>query len=523
MPPYVIYARKSTESEDRQVLSIQSQIAELQRVAAREGVPVAEVLTESKSAKAPGRPVFGSLLARAAKGQIGGVLCWKMDRLARNHFDTGQVLQALADGKLERVITSDRIYTRDGNDRFMGTFEFAAATKFIDDLRANVKRGMRARIERGWACNVPPIGYRNDRIAKTIVRDPERFDHVRRLWELLLTGTVRVEQIRQIAEKEMGLRSRFTGRALCRAALYRMFANPFYMGMISLGERGTSIGSHPPMVTREEFDRARSILRRPGSARPQKREFAYTGMVRCGVCGRHLTGEMHCRPNGKQYVYYRCAGNHNSLCRERTISERSLDAQLAGYLARLRIPSAILGFLEKHVAASLADEVRRRATVRESLKAALAGAQREEQNLLSLRLRDLVDDAVFLKKRTALRDQRRGLEERVERSQSNATAGGELVTQILHFSERAQSAFTTGTLFQKKMILEAVSANTTVRSKKVALEFKIPFSQVADSGGCHNWIALVDYLRTWIDAKTEFFALPDLGMTPLSGDRPIAS
>ena len=60
MGQYVIYARKSTASDDRQVLSIDSQIHELRQLALRHDVAVSEVLTESRSAKAPGRPVFGS-------------------------------------------------------------------------------------------------------------------------------------------------------------------------------------------------------------------------------------------------------------------------------------------------------------------------------------------------------------------------------------------------------------------------------------------------------------------------------
>src|SRR5947208_17167317 len=117
MPSYVIYARKSTESEDKQVLSIDSQVAELKAHALKHGVTVAEVLTESRSAKAPGRPVFGQLVRRIHRGEVSGVLSWKMDRLARNHLDTGTVLQALADGKLERIITSDGVEPGGGHDR----------------------------------------------------------------------------------------------------------------------------------------------------------------------------------------------------------------------------------------------------------------------------------------------------------------------------------------------------------------------------------------------------------------------
>jgi DNA invertase Pin-like site-specific DNA recombinase len=210
MSAHVIYARKSTESDDRQVLSIDSQVQELKLLALRRGLEVQEVMSEARSAKAPGRPIFGSLMRRIAKGEIASILCWKMDRLARNHLDHGAVLQALADGKLERVITPEREYTADGNDRFLGNFEFGIATKFIDDLRANVRRGNRARFQLGWPNYRPPIGYLEDRSGPTttVVKDPERFSIVRNMWDQLLTGSSPIE-ISRWAE-DHGLRTRKT-------------------------------------------------------------------------------------------------------------------------------------------------------------------------------------------------------------------------------------------------------------------------------------------------------------------------
>ena len=90
------------------------------------------------------------------------MLCWKMDRLARNPYDSGRHPSGSGRRKLERIITSDGVKTANGNDRLMGTFELAIATKFIDDLRANVKRGNRARFEKGWPNYLPPLGYLND-------------------------------------------------------------------------------------------------------------------------------------------------------------------------------------------------------------------------------------------------------------------------------------------------------------------------------------------------------------------------
>src|SRR5262249_11316110 len=130
MPTNVIYARKSSESEDRQILSVDAQVREMKDLAARHGLAIAEVLTETRSAKAPGRPVFDALMRRVYKGDIGAIFSWKMDRLARNPKDSGNLLHALGEGLVKQIITIDGVKTPSGNDRLMGSVELAFATKF---------------------------------------------------------------------------------------------------------------------------------------------------------------------------------------------------------------------------------------------------------------------------------------------------------------------------------------------------------------------------------------------------------
>jgi DNA invertase Pin-like site-specific DNA recombinase len=337
MPAHVIYARKSTESDDRQVLSIDSQVQELKLLALRRGLEVHEVLTEARSAKAPGRPIFGQLMKRVANRQVGAVLCWKMDRLARNHLDTGQVLQALADGKLPRVITPEREYTADGNDRFLGNFEFGIATKFIDDLRANVRRGNRARFQQGWPNYRPPIGYLNDRAAKTIVTDEERFPLVRRMWDELLAGRMNPMEIARAADT-WGLRTPKSaqrgGKPLSFQNVYRLFSNPYYMGLIRLKSGESYKGAHEPMITPGEFEQAQQILGRPGRSHRVRHLFAYAGLLKCGLCGRTLVPEEHVKRSGKRLVYYRCRGRTDRRpCPNPSLPEATLEAQLEAGLA----------------------------------------------------------------------------------------------------------------------------------------------------------------------------------------------
>jgi len=518
MPTYVIYARKSSESEDRQVMSIDSQIHELRAIAARSGVNVSDVLTEAHSAKAPGRPVFTQLMRRIHKGEVSGILCWKMDRLARNPYDAGLVLQAQLDGKIERIITSDGVKNSDGNDRLLGSFEFALATKYIDDLRANVKRGNRARFQRGWINYIPPPGYMNDRIAKTIVKDPERFDLVRQMWTMLLTGVVRPSQILKTANEQWHFRTRKYrsrgGTPLAPSVMYDLFANPFYAGTIRLRNGDTYPGAHDPMVTRHEFARAQDILGRPGRARPIRHRFPFTGMIRCPNCGGTVTAEEHVKRSGKRYVYYRCSHTRpGQPCREPAVPAQMLIDQLAAELLNLRMSDKTQRWVEARLRTTISSEAGQVQATRESQVRALQDLQREEDNLLSLRLRDQIDDGIFAGRRSELTQRRETLEASVSRTTKSADELLQRLHDVLAFSARAHSVFTTGSPVQQRQILETVGLNYTLSGRKAAYQLKNPFLLIASARTIPDWRARAEDLRTWL-GESEDFTLPDLDHPP---------
>lgn len=91
----------------------------------------------------------------------------------------------------------------------------------------------------------------------------------------------------------------------------------------------------------------------------------------------------------------------------------------------------------------------------------------------------------------------------------DSEAVGSLVARTLEFSSRVALLFAEGTTVQQRSVLEAVGLNCTLRGRKVALEFKNPFRMVAEAGSCRNWCSVVDDVRTWIEDRTEYFALPE--------------
>src|ERR1700734_909254 len=96
---YLLYARKSTESEERQVLSIDSQIKEMLQLADREGLEVVQMKRESHSAKETGkRPVFNEIIEELKAEKYNGLLTWAPDRISRNAGDLGKIVDLMDAG-----------------------------------------------------------------------------------------------------------------------------------------------------------------------------------------------------------------------------------------------------------------------------------------------------------------------------------------------------------------------------------------------------------------------------------------
>lgn len=515
-PIHLIYARKSTESEDRQVLSIDSQVQELKDLALRRGVVVAEVLQEARSAKAPGRPIFGDLMRRIHRREIAGVLCWKMDRLARNHFDTGQILQALADGTLPSVITTDRTYTADGNDRFLGNFELGMATKYIDDLRQNVRRGNRARFQQGWPNYRPPVGYVEDRATKTVVKDPERFDMLRRAWDLMLSGSMRPSQVLRVLNDQWQFRTRRTARQggarLSMSQLHKLLSNPFYTGVIRLKSGETYQGAYPAMVTPEEFARVQQLLGRASRNGKAKHEFAYSGTLVCASCGRPLVGEQHIKPSGLRLVYYRCHRRMwDAKCSEPALPEARFECQMVSKLEDMRLADGIAAWIRRALERSLGAELRQRAVSKESSERALKDADVEADTLLTLRLRGLVDDQIFVLRRDEIAARKATVQQHLAQPQASPEELLARFDAVVNFAQKAPEMLKNGTPVQRRQIIQAIGSNWRVRGKEALFLAKAPFSAFARAGESSSWWATCDEIRTWLIASQTPEGAADMG------------
>ncbi|MBI3573104.1 MAG: recombinase family protein [Candidatus Kerfeldbacteria bacterium] len=160
---FCLYARKSSEDDERQALSIDSQIKEMLDRAKLEKMKVKDVRQESYSAKQSGqRPVFNELLTDIRKGTFNGILTWAPDRLSRNAGDLGILVDLMDSGHLEAIRTHGQTFTNTPNDKFLLMILCSQAKLENDNRGENVKRGLRAKAQMGFRPGMTPLGYLNE-------------------------------------------------------------------------------------------------------------------------------------------------------------------------------------------------------------------------------------------------------------------------------------------------------------------------------------------------------------------------
>ena len=503
---YFLYCRKSSEDEDRQVLSIESQREEMERLRAGwPGVEVAEVFEESFSAKAPGRRVFDAMLKRIAAGEAEGIIAWHPDRLARNSIDGGRIIYLLDTQALKDLRFATFSFENNSQGKFMLSIIFGYSKYYVDSLSENVRRGCRTKVQHGWLPSLAPLGYLNDKEAKTIIADPERFPLVQQMWRLMLTGAYSPRRIWEIATGDWGLRTvprkRIGGNPVTLSAVYRVLTNPFYAGILER-EGQTFPGKHPPMITLNEFEQVRALMSRGGKPR-QTRTFAYTGMIRCGECGFAVTGEEKVNRFGSRYTYYHCSKRRLDVrCSQRYVALDELEDQIRDFLTEIMLPDRFLQWAVERLERAMRGRKQEHETQKNSLVRERETVARELDNLTKLRIRDLLTDSEYVKQREELERKRIGAAQQLERLRDD-DARFEPAQALVSLNKTLVSRFDEGGIEKRRLILTAVGSNLVLTNKKLSIDARKPFRRWSPGADFSDLRAFVKDVRTFFTEQSE--------------------
>jgi DNA invertase Pin-like site-specific DNA recombinase len=329
---YVLYARKSTEGDEKQALSIDSQIKEMTQIAEREKLNVVEIRRESHSAKESSqRPVFEEIVRDIDNGIFNAIITWAPDRLSRNAGDLGKLVDRMDQKKLITIKTFGQNFTNSPSDKFLLMILCSQAKLENDNKSINVKRGQRTRCEMGLWPAQPPTGYRkvDGRLAKCEVEvDPDRADIIKQIFEKIAYEKWSATKVHAWLKYDLNFRT-LRGYHLSIGNVFKIINNTFYYGKFEF-PKGAGIwyeGKHTPLISKELFDETRNSIRSQ-VIKSQGKEFAFTRIMKCGVCGSGITADekfKKLKAGGvNRHVYYRCTKAKDRSCNNPAINETDL-------------------------------------------------------------------------------------------------------------------------------------------------------------------------------------------------------
>jgi len=357
---YCLYARKSTESEERQVLSIDSQIKEMLQLAERENLEVVTMKRESHSAKETGqRPIFNEIIEELKQGKFNGILTWAPDRISRNAGDLGRIVDLMDSGALHEIRTYGQKFGNNPNEKFLLMILGSQAKLENDNRGINVKRGLRTRVEMGLWPGVAPLGYLNQKLMDKkcqVIIDQQRAPVIKKMFEKVAFEHYSGRKIFNWLKFELNFYTR-GNKPLTLSGIYRILDNSFYYGVFEHPRESGNwyTGKHEPIITQDLFEKAKVQLKRDQIVRENK-EFAFTKLFTCGYCGSGISAEEKWKPlkdgTSAHYIYYGCSRGRDRNCKNKYIREEELITELLKILDKLNINE--LGMRQK-----LEDEIAR--------------------------------------------------------------------------------------------------------------------------------------------------------------------
>lgn len=476
---YFLYARKSTESEDKQVASIEAQISELKKIAQQDNLSIVKTFSESRSAKAPGRPIFNEMVGRVQSGEANGILCWKLNRLARNPIDGAAIQWMLQQGVIQHVQTYGRSYYPTDNVIMMAV-ELGMANQFIRDLSTDTKRGLNAKAEKGWLPGRAPLGYTNNKFKekgrKDILKNPVIFPIVRKMWDLLLENKYSVQKIYNIAVDEWGLRFP-SGKKPAQSKIYQLFANPFYYGYFRYAG-AIHKGNHEPMVSEEEFNEAQYILGTKNRPKSNEHLFAFTGLMRCGECGSGITAEERTKhqKNGNvhDYIYYHCTKKKNTKCTQKYIEEKELKKQISEVTTGVEIPKEFHEWAMEVFRSMNTKEAESRNAILQNQQKEYEACVRKIDSLIDMRAAGEINEEEFGAKKTQALAEKSRMQELLKDTDTRVNNWLDYAEEALDLAEMAAERLKSKNLETQRGVLADIGSNLILKDRILSLDIEKP-------------------------------------------------
>jgi DNA invertase Pin-like site-specific DNA recombinase len=480
-PKFFLYARKSSEAEERQVMSIEAQLFEITEWANRENLIIAETFVESKSAKAPGRKEFNRMIEKihASKEPV-GILAWHPDRLARNSIDGGQIVYLIDTKKVSALCFPTFWFEPTPQGLFMLQVAFSQSKYYSDNLSENIKRGIRQKIRRGeFLSGKAPAGYVNNPRIRNIEPDPLRVKIIQTFFSDFAQGLYNLETARHHLSS-VGIVCT-NGNTYTPFMVYRMLTNRTYIGQI---ERKGEVheANFQPLIDKATFEMVQKRLQERARPRKAKKlhDFAFRGLFRCAECGGQITAQF---AKGGKYRYYRCSKKFGT-CKQSYLQEGLLLTQIKGEFQKIAIPDVWAENMLSEIELWQKGELQQTKFLQQNLNAELKQIDAQMDKLVNGYLEAVIEKEIYLRKKDQLLKQKSDLKLKHSDFGSDSKSWLEPLRDFVKTLNYAgKLASMDADLSAYKALSEKVGSNRLLKDKKIVWDWLPPFDLLLQDKG----------------------------------------
>ncbi len=477
---YAVYARKSSESKERQALSIQDQNTECREYIDRTGLSVVKWIQESKSAYKPNnRPEFDLMIEMIKSGKVEAVLTWKPDRLCRNPEEGGKILQMLQDGLLKEIRTvAGDVYTQE-SDHLILQIHFGMANQFSRNLSQTVRRGLVRKCERGEYPRPAPLGYESfgERGKRQMRLHPVEAPLIEKLFKLAATGGISLSQLSKKMSEE-GLKTK-RGKKVSKSHIYTILTRPTYYGYFLHNGETYDGDKYPPLISKQLYDQVQNALTKRSKPKIKVWEHTYNGLITCGECGCQITTtvkeKFYKRTNRTAvYTYHHCT-HRKGKCSQEAITGKKLEKMLIKAMANISISQdewqlGIDLFKAKHE-----EEMGKLNKKLSYYQNQFKSVREQLSELVKMRARKELTQEEFLEQKKELLNEKKDLEEKIKDNDYSADTWLELCTRFLNTAFTARETMEKGTPEEKRDLILDLGENLILKDKNIVFNFKTPY------------------------------------------------
>jgi site-specific DNA recombinase len=381
------------------------------------------------------------------------------------------------------LIKEGEVLSKDSKShaKFVHGIKVLLAKNYIDNLSEEARKGMTEKAEQGLYPSYAPIGYKNNLETRQIEVDLSALPYIRKLFEWYASGNY---SLSQVAKKigELGLRSR-SGKQIPKSSIERILKNPIYYGDFTWNGRLYK-GKHQPIVSRELWDQVQEAFRKTNRPQQTRRNFPFTGMLKCAFCGCTITAEL---KKGK-YIYYHCTGSKGS-CPKPHVRQEVLEKKLGEVIKGIHISDEIKDWIIKALRESHKEEKSYHDRIIKGLQSEYNQIQDRIDKAYEDKLDGKIPEDLFLRSMNRWRKEQDRILYQINQYKGANRFYLDEGVKILELANKAYLLYKKQDAYQKARLLKTVQSNCLWDGVSTRPEYRKPFDILAKGLQTGNWLS----------------------------------